>query len=935
MDFRPLFARPLRTALAGVLVFAGLYATSRYSYVLFHSLAELFGIIIACSIFVLAWNSRAYLRSNYLLLLGIGYVFVSVLRVLHGLAYKGMGVFPGNDPDLPTQLWVSTRIFEAGVWLVAPLFIRRTLPVRAVVAVCASITTLIVASIFVWNIFPVAFIEGSGLTPFKIAAEYVIVVTFLAAAYLLYRQRDAFDPAIAGRLFASVLIAAAAELPFTLYTNVYDILNQVGHFLVLVSVYLVYQAVIVTGLEKPYSLLFRELKQAEERYRDLFDAAPGMYVVARDGTGQVTVEDCNELFLRTLGYTRDEALGQPLQRFYAPESRELSPDVHDGTSFGDVGSEQCLLTRDGRVVPVMFRAEPEAAAPGRHAGLRIMYADISERKAMEESLRRARAELELRVAERTSELSHANQVLRESEARFRAIFDRAGVGISLVDRNGYALQTNEAMQKMLGYSDDELRTMCFTEYTHPLDVPTDMVLFQELVSGSQVYYRLEKRYVRRDGQLIWAILSSTVVPGADGSPQFLVRMVEDISERKSAERELLQHSRRLQVLHDIDLSILAADTAGDIARVTVDQVRQVSGCQRSSVVLFHPAHGEARLLAVSSEGPTRFGAGTSFALDAYNSLVPTRDSSAGLADDLLVRPQLALLARAMMGEGLRSYAAFPLYANDKAIGVLDVWSEKPVPVGEEVTSFARQVADSLAVAIQDARLFEEVTAGHARLQELSRRLVAIQENERRAIARELHDEAGQALTSLMLRLGQLERECDCSSDILQHVGVLKQTTNAVLEGLHRLAVNLRPASLDRLGLVPALRQYVQGFEQQHGTTVGFVAVGLDQVRLPSQVEIALYRIVQEALTNVARHAGAQHVDVVVEMQRGNVIVVVEDNGIGFDPEDASQSGRLGLLGIRERAEMLGGALTVESAPGWGTTIHVAVPAKAEPKPELA
>jgi signal transduction histidine kinase len=151
----------------------------------------------------------------------------------------------------------------------------------------------------------------------------------------------------------------------------------------------------------------------------------------------------------------------------------------------------------------------------------------------------------------------------------------------------------------------------------------------------------------------------------------------------------------------------------------------------------------------------------------------------------------------------------------------------------------------------------------------------------------------------------------------------------MLENLHRLAMNLRPATLDHLGLVPALEQYVETFNQQYNIKTQFEAVGLGKKRLLPEVETALYRIVQESLTNVVRHAQATQADVLVERRNDQVITIIEDNGTGFDPETAMQASRLGLLGMRERAEMLNGKLVIESAPSSGTTVLVEVPYKTD------
>jgi len=259
------------------------------------------------------------------------------------------------------------------------------------------------------------------------------------------------------------------------------------------------------------------------------------------------------------------------------------------------------------------------------------------------------------------------------------------------------------------------------------------------------------------------------------------------------------------------------------------------------------------------------------------------------------------------------------------VGCLTLDNNRPNVYDQASANLAMAFANQATVAIQNARLFEEVRSGHRQLQSLSHRLVQIQETERRRIARELHDEAGQALTSLMMGLRLLEKEAANPNDVKEHVTRLQHVTNDISEGLHRLAIDLRPASLDYLGLVAALRQYIKGFSQQHNIDVRFEAIGLDNNRLPSTMEINLYRIVQEALTNVSRHAKATQVDILLEKRDANIIAIVEDNGTGFHIKRVEQKERLGLLGIRERTEMMNGKLTVESSIGIGTTILVKVP----------
>ena len=273
--------------------------------------------------------------------------------------------------------------------------------------------------------------------------------------------------------------------------------------------------------------------------------------------------------------------------------------------------------------------------------------------------------------------------------------------------------------------------------------------------------------------------------------------------------------------------------------------------------------------------------------------------------------------------GAQSWLCVPLVVAEQLIGICLLDKAEPHYYSEDGVHLIEAIAGQVAVAVQNAWLFEEVRAGRERLHALTRRLVEVQETERRYIARELHDEAGQALTSLNVGLRLLEREAHRPEAVVAGAAELRRRLDEVLENLHRLAIDLRPASLDYVGLEGALRQYVESVAAQSGLKVEFEAVHLQ--RLPLEMETALYRIAQEALTNVARHAQATRVDVLLMQDDGQITLIVEDDGVGFDPASHDAAGRLGLLGIRERTELLGGTLVIESAPGAGVTLRVQVP----------
>jgi signal transduction histidine kinase len=277
-------------------------------------------------------------------------------------------------------------------------------------------------------------------------------------------------------------------------------------------------------------------------------------------------------------------------------------------------------------------------------------------------------------------------------------------------------------------------------------------------------------------------------------------------------------------------------------------------------------------------------------------------------------------------EGLnwvRSLLSAPLMAEQKVMGFVTLFSDRPEFFTPEMSSHLVAFAAHAAVAIQNAWLFEQVQASTERLQSLSRRLVEIQENERRYISRELHDEAGQVLTSLLVDLRLLEKNISEPKILQKIVTEMESSLNGVIENLHRIAMALRPASLDHVGLVAALRQHTESAAEKHGLNISFTSHGTVE-RLPANVETVLYRIVQEALTNIVRHAHATRVDVVLTVRDGKLIVIIEDDGIGFDPELAPADTHLGLFGMRERAEMIDAKLVIESSPGNGTTIMMEV-----------
>ena len=263
-DDERIVLRPGAMILLWSAVFVALYLTSLHSYLLFHSITELFSIVVAFCIFILAWNSRTFTKNTFLLFIGITYLFVGSLDLIHTLAYPGMGVFPDHGTNLATQLWIAARYLESISLLVATLLIGRSLDLRRLFAGYAVVFSLIALSIFSWSTFPDCYVEGQGLTTFKVFSEYLISIILVASIIMLRRKRTAFDPAVLNLLTASIILTIASELAFTLYVDPYGLFNMLGHLLKVASFYLIYEAIVAIGMKKPLCLIFRELRQREQ-----------------------------------------------------------------------------------------------------------------------------------------------------------------------------------------------------------------------------------------------------------------------------------------------------------------------------------------------------------------------------------------------------------------------------------------------------------------------------------------------------------------------------------------------------------------------------------------------------------------------------------------------------------------------------------------------
>ncbi|MBI3941803.1 MAG: PAS domain S-box protein, partial [Chloroflexi bacterium] len=559
---------------------------------------------------------------------------------------------------------------------------------------------------------------------------------------------------------------------------------------------------------------------------------------------------------------------------------------------GELDHQMC----DGRRMVVESRM-----ALVREAGRTLVLEanrDITARQQAEEALRRARDELEQRVQARTAELVQLNAALqvqvaerqrteaqiREREAELAEAQHIAHLGSWQWYIPSDTVTWSDELYHIYGLEPRsvEITYGTFLERVHPEDREFVNTVVNRAYRDHQPF-SFEHRILRPDGSVRYLHAQGQVIVGEDGQPVRMTGTGQDITERKMTEEALHESRRMFEGLFE---------SAPD-AIVGTNREGRILLYNRQAEALFDYQRGEVLGQSVELLIPEAF-------------RHRHREHRAGYVAEPRVRP---------MGAGLELYAR----RKDGTVFPVDIMLG-PVSTGKDtiVLTLIRDIT-----ARQQAE--KALQAYSEQLKTLNRQLVAVQETERRNIARELHDEAGQLLTSLAISLRLLEKELDNPQARSARLGELRQLTDTISAHLHRLATDLRPPLLERLGLVAALRQHLATYANQHGIEAQFETVGWEDVRLPPEIGITIYRIVQEALTNAARHAHASRVGVLLERRQDQLMVLVEDNGVGFDPDAAWQKGRLGLLGIRERTEMLGGNLTVESEAGKGTTLFVEIP----------
>ncbi len=637
--------------------------------------------------------------------------------------------------------------------------------------------------------------------------------------------------------------------------------------------------------------------------------------------------------------------------------------------------------------------------------------------------------------------------LREAEERFRSTFEQAAVGIAHVSPDGHWLLVNERLCEITGYSRSELTELTFQQITHPDDLVDDLSYLQRILDGELDHYAMIKRYLRRDGGLIWVNLTVSLVREADGAPKYFISVVEDITERKRAEDALMTSEELLASTFsgvEAAIAISKVINGGDdfrvlsVNRACVDRTgipfESWKGSRFRDILPAEAADAitERYREAVRNGSPVEYEEKLTLPIGdiwALTTVTPLRDQNGDVtrvvatsidiskrkAAEQALRESETRQRLALKAGGMGTWT-MPLdgrrgWADERTLALFDVpadeWTgdiaslhSRRFPQDVEANSRTATDADGGTMWRSEFRvqhrdgsirwlagvarieydqdgsprmmrgIYFDVTERKQAEEELRRhrefleetvrertaelaaavsslqyenrqrriveeerqlllaRLVAAQEEERRRIAQDLHDQLGQQLTALNMKLDLALRSA-AAGDGTGHLSEARAMLRRIDDDVDALAWELRPAMLDDDGFLPALRRYVEDWSGRYRVRAEFWAD--DEMDAPgflsSEAETNLYRITQEALNNIAKYAGASSVEVLLKRRGDVVVLLIQDNGAGFDVAGfgSKKLKTMGLVGMRERAGLVGGTFQIESAPGEGTTVYVKVP----------
>ncbi|MDB5389108.1 MAG: histidine kinase [Planctomycetaceae bacterium] len=532
-----------------------------------------------------------------------------------------------------------------------------------------------------------------------------------------------------------------------------------------------------------------------------------------------------------------------------------------------------------------------------------------------------------------SEKRRVEVALRSAENLFRNLVEHSLVGIHIIQEGKYAY-VNPKLAEIFGYTPNELLTMdSWLLLVADSDRPLVADHVRRRIGNEVPNAHYEFRGLRKDGVVIDVeVLGSRTE--LNGKPAVIGSLI-DITDRRRAEVKLNQTAERLGILLMTSQELGSARNLESMLDLLLSRLKEVIPVADFGTIYIFDSQTETLVPKASTGGvqeavqQIRLQVGESLSGRVFQlgHSVITRTSEENDALSGPVRPETQqLFEKARAGRQIQSNLCVPLHSpTGENIGTIALGSARG-PFNAEDLSLLEGIAAQAAIAIQETKLFDEVSAGRQRLQLLSQQLITTQETERRHLARELHDEIGQVLTAIKMHLRSTQRSEPGSvqSSLDESVSMIDRAIDQV----RNLSLKLRPAQLDELGLVAALHWFVK-HQAKIGGFQAHLTVHPVDIEVPPEMATACFRITQESLTNAVRHGHPHEIHVNLRHEDDILYLRIRDDGEGFDVDAArqlaSRGKSLGMLGMQERAQLLGGTLDIRSTKGVGTTIQAKFP----------
>ena len=623
-----------------------------------------------------------------------------------------------------------------------------------------------------------------------------------------------------------------------------------------------------------------------------------------DGLFTMDKEGCiiyfNSAAERITGIPASEAIGMHCREIFKTTTCQIGCPTKNGIPIEKNVCNRAfaVTTLDGRSLSITSSISVLKDHAGNVIGGVQVFKDVSDRKRLEDDL-------------------------RLSESKYRRIFEGSKDMIFITSKNDVIKDVNPAAVDLLGYSRKELLSLFSIEKIY--HTPMHWRVFKKQIDRHGFVKDFEAGFKRKDGNRMHCLLSGNAVRTENEEIIGYEGIVKDITARMDAIRDLQKHHRELSLLNAVALVMNATQDLDDVLMTALKNVLEVLNLASGGIFLID--HERSTFALRVQQGLfERMGKKSYQVLFHDQALM-----QALLKKNLALEPRpsfppFVVALKVPMPGPFIQLTCFLITAKEKASGFLALDFPSNKDLTEQDLHLLGSLGNFLGGAVENTRLLTTIHKHREELKGLTARLFQSQELERRRIARELHDEAGQALTGINFTLDTIGKGLSAESDSTrQLISDVSKQINHTYQDIRRLSYTLHPVLLSDLGLEPALDSYMTGIAKYTEMSIEFKMVGFEK-RLNPEIETVLYRLSQEALTNTLKHSGAKHFNLSIIKSYPHIIFAAKDDGVGFDSSEfIKHKDTLGLLSMRERASMLGGSFSLRASKGKGTHIRIKIP----------